>query len=75
MLTILSLCVVHEAVKQGGFGGEIAATVAEEAMDSLKAPILRFGAPFCPVVPFAPSQESMVRIYPEDISKAILKTI
>ncbi len=26
------LCIVHEAVKQGGFGAEISATVAEEAM-------------------------------------------
>jgi len=64
------LCVVHEAVKRGGFGGEIAATVAEEAMDALKAPIRRLGAPFCPV-PFTPTQESMVRVYPEDICKAI----
>lgn len=42
------LCIVHEAVKQGGFGAEISATVAEEAMEYLDAPILRYGAPFCP---------------------------
>ena len=35
------LCIVHEAVKQGGFGAEISATVAEEAMEYLDAPILR----------------------------------
>lgn len=64
------LCVVHEAVKNGGFGGEIAATVAEEAMDALRAPIRRYGAPFCPT-PFSRTQEDMVRVYPEDICKGI----
>jgi len=64
------LCIVHEAVKQGGFGAEIAATVAEEAMDYLDAPILRYGAPFCPI-PFAPTLEKMVRVYPEDLVKGI----
>ncbi|MEG1989368.1 MAG: alpha-ketoacid dehydrogenase subunit beta, partial [Oscillibacter sp.] len=60
------LCVVHEAVKQSGFGAEISATVAEEAMEYLDAPILRFGAPFCPI-PFAPTLEKKVRIFPEDL--------
>jgi pyruvate dehydrogenase E1 component beta subunit len=35
------LVVVHEAVKRGGIGGDIAATVAEQAFDSLVAPIVR----------------------------------
>ena len=64
------LCIVHEAVKQGGFGAEISATVAEEAMEYLDAPILRYGAPFCPI-PFAPTLEKMVRIFPEDLVKGI----
>ncbi len=64
------LCVVHEAVKQGGFGAEISATVAEEVMEYLDAPILRYGAPFCPI-PFAPTLEKMVRVYPEDLYKGI----
>lgn len=64
------LCVVHEAVKQGGFGAEIAATVAEEALEYLDAPILRYGAPFCPI-PFAPTLEKKVRIFPEDLVKGI----
>ncbi|QUO39404.1 alpha-ketoacid dehydrogenase subunit beta [Dysosmobacter sp.] len=64
------LCIVHEAVKQGGFGAEIAATVAEEALEYLDAPILRYGAPFCPI-PFAPTLEKMVRIFPEDLVKGI----
>ena len=48
--------VVHEAVKFGGFGGEITAQIQEEAFDYLDAPIARVGAPFSPV-PFSPALE------------------
>ena len=64
------LCLVQEAVKQGGFCAEIAATVAEAALEYLDAPILRYGAPFCPI-PFAPTLEKMVRVFPEDLYKGI----
>jgi acetoin:2,6-dichlorophenolindophenol oxidoreductase subunit beta len=43
------LVVAHEAWKVGGFGAEVAATVAELAFDALKAPIARVGAPSLPV--------------------------
>ncbi|HWU36602.1 MAG TPA: alpha-ketoacid dehydrogenase subunit beta [Candidatus Acidoferrum sp.] len=43
------LVVAHEAWKIGGLGAEVAATVAEEAFEALKAPILRVGAPHAPV--------------------------
>jgi pyruvate dehydrogenase E1 component beta subunit len=39
------LVIVHEAVKSGGLGAEIAATVAEEAILDLRAPVLRVTAP------------------------------
>ena len=48
--------VVHEAVRFGGMGGEIAAQVQELAFDYLDAPVGRVGAPFSPV-PFSPSLE------------------
>lgn len=64
------LAVAHEAVKQGGVGAEIAAIVAEEAIDCLDAPILRFGAPFVPV-PFAPTLEKGVRVSAMDIVNGI----
>ncbi len=48
--------VVHEAVRFGGLGGEIAAQIQEEAFDYLDAPIARVGAPFSPV-PFSPVLE------------------
>lgn len=51
------LVVVHEAVRFGGLGGEIAAQVQEHAFDYLDAPIGRVAAPFAPV-PFSPALES-----------------
>jgi pyruvate/2-oxoglutarate/acetoin dehydrogenase E1 component len=46
------LVIAHEAVKSFGIGAEISATVAEERMDEMDAPIMRIGAPFVPV-PFS----------------------
>ncbi|PLR78762.1 alpha-ketoacid dehydrogenase subunit beta [Bacillus sp. V3-13] len=51
------LVIVHEAVKIGGFGAEIAAMVQEEAFDYLDAPIQRVAAPFTPV-PFSKPLEN-----------------
>ena len=64
------LCLVSECVKQGGALAEVAAVVAEEALEYLDAPILRYGAPFTPI-PFAPTLEKMYRVYPEDLVKGI----
>ena len=50
------IVVVHEAVRFGGLGGEIAAQVQELAFDYLDAPVARVGAPFSPV-PFSPVLE------------------
>ncbi|MBI2859066.1 MAG: alpha-ketoacid dehydrogenase subunit beta [Chloroflexi bacterium] len=47
------LLVAHEACKTGGFGGEIAAIVAEKGFRSLKAPIKRVGSLDSPI-PFSP---------------------
>ncbi|WP_129127374.1 alpha-ketoacid dehydrogenase subunit beta [Geomonas oryzae] len=43
------LVIVHEAAKSCGFGAEIAATVAEEAILHLRGPVLRVTAPDVPV--------------------------
>jgi len=50
------LVVAHEAVRQGGFGAEIAAQAGLAAFDFLDAPVERVGAPFAPV-PFSPPLE------------------
>ncbi len=47
------LVIVHEAPVRGGFGGEVAAVVANRAFGYLDAPIQRVGAPWTPV-PFGP---------------------
>ena len=53
---------------------EVAATIAEEAIEYLDAPILRYGAPFTPI-PFAPTLEKMYRIVPEDLYNGIKKVL
>ncbi len=68
------LCVAHEAVKQAGFGGEIAAMVAEEALDCLDAPIVRVGAPFSPI-PFAPNLEKAYKVTADTIYDAVKKIL
>lgn len=64
------LAIAHEAVKLFGVGAEIAAMVAEEAIEYLDAPIMRFGAPYTPI-PFSPTLEDAYKVYGEDIAEGI----
>ncbi len=43
------LVIAHEGWKSGGFGAEVSAMVAEQAIDWLDAPIVRIGAPETPM--------------------------
>ena len=45
--------IVHEDNLTGGYGGEIAAIIADEAFTDLDAPVRRLGAPDVPGVPFS----------------------
>lgn len=49
--------IVHEAVRRGGYGAELAATITEELFSELKRPVQRVGAPETPV-PYARNLES-----------------
>jgi 2-oxoisovalerate dehydrogenase E1 component beta subunit len=64
------LLVLHEDTRTAGFGAEIAATVAEEAFESLDAPIARIAAPDTPV-PFSPPLEKAFIPQVEDVLGAI----
>jgi acetoin:2,6-dichlorophenolindophenol oxidoreductase subunit beta len=69
------LIVVHEAVKRGGFGGEIASVIAEsEAFDYLDAPIKRLGALAVPI-PYNPHLEKATVPQVEDIIEAVKETV
>jgi len=63
------LIVAHEAVQVGGFGAEIAASVAEEMGHRLKAPIRRLGAPRAPVS-YAKPLEDLLRVRPQMLAEA-----
>ena len=60
------LLVVHEAIRRGGYGGEIAAIVAEEAFDDLDAPPRRLAGVETPI-PYAAHLERGVVPQVEDI--------
>jgi 2-oxoisovalerate dehydrogenase E1 component beta subunit len=58
--------ILHEDTHTGGFGGEIGATIAEEAFEDLDAPIRRITAPDTPV-PFSPPLEKAFIPQVEDV--------
>ncbi len=64
------IAIVTEGCKTGGVSAEIAALVAEEALDYLDAPIKRVAEPDTPI-PFSPSLENYV--IPDE--KRIIKTV
>jgi 2-oxoisovalerate dehydrogenase E1 component beta subunit len=62
--------VLHEDTRTGGFGGEIAATIAEEAFEDLDAPVKRLAAPDTPV-PFSPPLEKAFIPQVDDVVRAL----
>ena len=68
------LLIAHEAVKTGGFGAEIAASVMEEAFDALDAPVKRVAAAFTPI-PYGPLLENAVLPQEDDIVRGIRQLV
>ena len=68
------LVVAHEAVRQSGFGAEIAAQAGLAAFDFLDAPVERVGAPFAPV-PFSPPLEDAWLPGADDVYAAARATL
>ena len=66
--------VLHEAPRTGGFGGEIAATIAEKAFEHLDAPIVRVTAPDTPV-PYSPPLEEYYLPGKDDLLEAARKLL
>ena len=62
--------VLHEDTRTGGFGAEIAATIAEEAFEHLDGPIKRVTAPDSPV-PFSPPLEKAYIPQVEDVARGL----
>jgi len=62
--------VLHEDTRTAGFGAEIVATIAEEAFESLDAPIKRIAAPDTPV-PFSPPLEKAYIPQVDDVLAAL----
>lgn len=61
--------IVHEACLTGGFGGEVAAIIADRGFGLLKAPIKRVAGPDTPV-PFSPALETEFIVNAEKIKVA-----
>ena len=62
--------VLHEDTKTGGFGAEIAATIAEEAFEDLDGPVKRIAAPDTPV-PFSPPLEKAFIPQVDDVAAGL----
>jgi pyruvate/2-oxoglutarate/acetoin dehydrogenase E1 component len=62
--------IAHEACRRGGFGGELAAQIQEEAFDFLDAPIQRVGA-FDVPIPYSRPMEELVIPNADRIREAV----
>ncbi len=63
--------IAHEDTRTGGFGGEIAALIAEEAFEYLDGPIVRVAAPDVPAMPYSPPLEEYCLPGPADLVAAL----
>lgn len=65
--------IVYEDNLTGGFGAEVAATIAEEVFDYLDGPVMRLASPDVPIAPYSGVLEEYILPNPEKIAAAIKK--
>lgn len=65
--------IVHEDNLTGGYGGEIAAIIAEHGFNDLDAPVRRLAGPDVPAVPFSHPMQEWFMVNPEKIFKSALE--
>ncbi|MEX0684170.1 MAG: alpha-ketoacid dehydrogenase subunit beta [Dehalococcoidia bacterium] len=63
--------VVYEDNFTGGFGAEVAATIAQEAFEYLDGPVTRIASPDVPIAPYAIILEEYILPNPEKIAAGI----
>ena len=63
--------IVHEDNLTGGYGAEVAATIAEWGFMDLDAPVRRLAGPDVPGVPFSHPMQAWFMVNPEKIAAAI----
>jgi pyruvate dehydrogenase E1 component beta subunit len=68
------LVIVHDACKTGGWGAEIAASMAEEALEWLEAPVRRIGA-LDTIMTFNPKLEAYIQPNADKIVKAAREVV
>src|SRR5919204_23419 len=61
---------VHGANRFGGFGAEVAATIAQDAFEHLDGPVMRLAGPEVPGVPYQHALEEWFMLDPEKIVTA-----
>lgn len=65
--------IVYEDNITGGFGAEVAATIAEQAFEYLDGPVSRVASPDVPIAPYAGVLEEYILPNPEKIAEGIRK--
>ena len=65
--------IVYEDNLTGGFGAEVAATIAQDGFDDLDGPVTRVASPDVPIAPYSGILEEYILPNPEKIAAAIRK--
>src|SRR6266699_3351635 len=68
-------CIVHEDTRTMGFGAELAALAAEDALDVLKAPVCRVTMPDIGGIPVSPPMEDFVLPNRDKIAAALRQLV